>query len=522
MTYLKIITTVVTALLLNACGGGDGGFGDALSSSLFNCPITGGPKAITFSPVSGAALDNVITSNEVTIECGSKMGIAASAGTYSINGGAFTDAQGTISDGQRLRLRVRAATTFGTNSLAAVEIGDLGAAGIINTRASFRVTTMPGDPANAPLATILSPQNNANINAIRITVSGQASDPDGISEIRVNDVPASSSDGFSTWTAEIPLVSGTNTITVWAADNLFNIDPTASEITLENSAVVLSDPVDIAMDEANSRILVPDRELRALVGIDLASGEHVAVSDDFTPNNQTPFIEPARIAISSVTNKAWVIDNGYDDLIVVDLATGARSLLLDTTAVGAGESIKDARDIALDENANRAFLLVGVSNSVLNDTRVLSIDLASGARSVLSDESTPNADNSFGKLFDGMSMVFDPVGFRLLVMQADGLLAVDPLTGERSLFSDTGVESAVDATLDISSNRVLVVNRFSSRLWGVDLNSGAAQSLWRLNSRFNPIRIESDPSNNRILVVYRFSSTIFATDMLTGESSIAN
>jgi hypothetical protein len=385
---------------------------------------------------------------------------------------------------------------------------------------SFQVTTAPGDPANAPTATILSPQDNATVNASRISVSGQASDPDGISEIRVNGELATSNDDFLTWTADVPLVFGTNTIAVSTADTFLNINPMASIITIENLAVGLAAPVDIAVDGAGSRILVLDGQLRALIEINLITSEHTVISDDLTPNDLTPFIDPDRVIVSTATGKAWVIDHGYEDLIFVDLATGSRSLLVDTVTTGPSESLQDARDIALDEISNHALLLVGGLNSAVNDTRVISVDLANGARSLLSDGSIPNIDNPLGRLFDGMSIVFDSIGFRLLVMQQEKLLSVDPLTGQRGVFSDAGIGGAVDATLDTFNNRVLVVNRVNSTLYGANLNSGDVQSIWSVHYGGDPRRIAFDPLNNRTLVLYKFRNEIFATDMVTGESSI--
>ena len=519
MKYSNTITAVLTTLLLSACGAGSNGF----ELNFGDCPFFGGAKIFSFSPVSSAALDTLTVSNEVRIECGSNLDIRISGGTYSIDGNAFTSAQGKIGNGQRLRVQVRSASTFGTTSSAGVLVGDWAPGNILfNTlvSASFQVTTVPGDPANAPTATILSPQDNATVNASRITVSGQASDPDGISEIRVNGELATSNDGFLTWTADVPLVFGTNTITVSTADTFLNINPTASIITIENLATVLAAPVDIAVDVAGSRILVLDGQLRALIEINLITSEHTVISDDLTPNDLTPFANPQRIAVSALGDKAWIIDRGYEDLIVVDLATGSRSLLVDTTSTDVSESLVDARDIALDEISNHALLLVGGLNSVVNDTRVISVDLANGARSLLSDGSIPNIDNPLGRLFDGMSIVFDSVGFRLLVMQRGDLLSVDPLTGHRSVFSDTGIGGAVDATHDALNNRVLVVNRVNSTLYGADLNSGDVQSIWPLNFGGSPTRIAFDPLNNRTLVLYKFRNEIFATDMVTGESSI--
>lgn len=519
MKYSNTITAVLTTLLLSACGAGSNGF----ELNFGDCPFFGGAKIFSFSPVSSAALDTLTVSNEVKIECGSNLDIRISGGTYSIDGNAFTSAQGKIGNGQRLRVQVRSASTFGTTSSAGVLVGDWVPGNILfNTlvSASFQVTTVPGDPANAPTATILSPQDNATVNASRITVSGQASDPDGISEIRVNGELATSNDGFLTWAADVPLVFGSNTITVSTADTFLNINPTAHIITIENLATVLAAPVDIAVDEAGSRVLVLDSQLRALIEINLITSEHTVISDDLTPNDLTPFANPQRIAVSALGDKAWIIDRGYEDLIVVDLATGSRSLLVDTTSTDVSESLVDARDIALDEISNHALLLVGGLNSAVNDTRVISVDLADGGRSILSDGSIPNADNPLGRLFDGMSVVFDSVGFRLLVMQRGGLRSVDPLTGQRSVFSDAGIDGAVDATLDLINNRVLILNRVNSTLYRADLNSGNVQSIWSIHHGGDPQRIAFDPLNNRTLVLYKFRNEIFATDMLSGESSI--
>jgi DNA-binding beta-propeller fold protein YncE len=276
------------------------------------------------------------------------------------------------------------------------------------------------------------------------------------------------------------------------------------------------------VDEAGSRVLVLDSQLRALIEINLITSEHTVISDDLTPNDLTSFANPQRIAVSALGDKAWIIDRGYEDLIVVDLATGSRSLLVDTTSTDVSESLVDARDIALDEISSNALILAGGSDGINDfETRVISIDLADGARFVLSDGLTPNADNPLEDNPFDMSVVFDSVGFRLLVMQRGDLLSVDPLTGHRSVFSDTGVGGAVDATHDALNNRVLVVNRVNSTLYGANLNSGDVQSIWPLNIGGFPARIASDPFNNRVLVLYKNRREVFATNLLTGEASIA-
>jgi hypothetical protein len=161
-----------------------------------------------------------------------------------------------------------------------------------------------------------------------------------------------------------------------------------------------------------------------------------------------------------------------------------------------------------------------LGNSVVNDTRIVSVDLADGSRSILSDESTPNADNPLGYLFDGMSIIFDDVGFRLLVMQRGELLSVDPLTGSRTIFSQTGIDGAIDATKDNLNNRVLIEDRVNTTLYGADLNSGNVQRLWSIHHEGNPQRIAFDSSSNRTFILYKSSNEIYAIDMLNGDISI--
>jgi Glucodextranase, domain B/K319L-like, PKD domain len=382
------------------------------------------------------------------------------------------------------------------------------------------VSVIGGSPADAPTAVILSPPNNATVNGSKITVTGEANDPDGIREIRVNGELASTNNGFLTWSANIPLEFGSNTITVSTTDTLLNTNLEAHVITVENLAVGLNTPTDIAVDEANARLLVLDSGRRALIEIDLSSGAQSIISDNSTPNDFTQFNGPERVVINAAGNIAWIIDRGYENLIVVNLENGLRSELIDTSSTGPGASITDARDIALDELSNRALLLVSELNGAVNDTRIVSVDLADGSRSILSDALTPNVDNPFGYAFDGMSIVFDDVGFRLLVMQAGELLSVDPLTGSRTIFSETGIGGAIDATKDNQSNRALIENRVNRTLYSADLNSGNVQSLWAIHHGGDPQRIAFDSLNNRTLILYKFSNEIYAIDMLNGQASI--
>ena len=509
-------STLVLLLTVSGCSG-EIGFGPIDLN--FDCPIFGGPKAFAFSSKRDLPLGRLETSNEVTLECGGLMDIGITDGSYSIDGAAFTSSPGTISEGQRLRLQVRSAETFDTENSADVAITD--SASIGAQYVSFRVTTNPGDPANAPTASISSPSDGDLVNTSRISVTGSANDADGIANISVNGVAASSDDGYGTWSADIPLMSGPNIIAVQTADTYLNINPAAAEITINNSAAILSSPADFAIDTAESRLLVLDNDQDILIGISLNTGAQTILSSASIPNSDAPFAGPFRIAVAADGSKAYVIDHAYSDLLVVDLATGIRTVLEDTISPDPGESLLDGRDIALDEAAGSALILVGGLNGAINDTRIISVNLASGERTVLSSDSVPDADNPLGYMFDGMSILFDNTSYRAIVTHVDYLLSVDPLTGMRSVYSDDGVNGSIDSTMDTLMNRALILNRVNGTLYGGNLANGELETLWFVGQGGDAQRVLFDELNNRTLVIYKFSREIYAIDMLTGNSSIA-
>jgi len=85
----------------------------------------------------------------------------------------------------------------------------------------------------------------------------------------------------------------------------------------------LAGPLGIALDSANNRALVVDRDLDALIAIDLDSGARTIVSDNNTgPNLATP----QAIALDSANNRALVVDSVLDALIVIELGSGERAV----------------------------------------------------------------------------------------------------------------------------------------------------------------------------------------------------
>jgi len=93
-----------------------------------------------------------------------------------------------------------------------------------------------------PTASISSPADGAKTNQISLTISGSAGDANGIASVRVNNVTAQTSNSFANWTASVPLVQGTNQVTVTVTDIPGNVRSGADSISVSCDTIPPSQP----------------------------------------------------------------------------------------------------------------------------------------------------------------------------------------------------------------------------------------------------------------------------------------
>jgi subtilisin-like proprotein convertase family protein len=99
-------------------------------------PIDTTPDAFSFVPTPDASLNTRIFSNQVTITgIDSSASVAVTGGEYSINGGAFTDSNGTIANGQSIQVRGLSSSSFLTATNTTLTIGGVPATFVVTTRA---------------------------------------------------------------------------------------------------------------------------------------------------------------------------------------------------------------------------------------------------------------------------------------------------------------------------------------------------------------------------------------------------
>lgn len=346
------------------------------------------PDALVFTAVTDAALSSVQTSNTVTVQgINSTSPVSIQNGEYAIDGGAYTTAAGTVTNGQTVTLRQTSAASLVTETIATLTIG--GVAG------QFSVTTFAD--TTAPTVTIDFPTKTSVSNAPTAWIRGRAEDDySTVSAITVNGVAVTTTDNFATWTAEVNLtVSQANTITVTSQDSEGNTNTQAAEISVLQGSIENAFPNDqidfdggaMAYDAANERLIVRDYSHTSLLALDIHTSEQTVLSGPATPNTDNAFSAIKDIVVDQANNRALILDSTLLSIIAVDLTTGARTLLSTPTQPDPINKFVTPVALELDVDRNRLY----ITDQGLD--AIIWMNLDTGGRTVLSSLLVPNADN---------------------------------------------------------------------------------------------------------------------------------
>jgi DNA-binding beta-propeller fold protein YncE len=214
-----------------------------------------------------------------------------------------------------------------------------------------------------------------------------------------------------------------------------------------------------------------------LMEIDLTTGARNIVSGEGVGAGPAFSRLPLSIAVDPTNQRAFVADFLADTLYEVDLASGDRVVLADGVT-GSGAAFARPEDVVYDPSGNRLFI-GAISNG---KGAILAIDLSSGFRSVISEDSptapAPGGLYSLQVNFDGSRLI----GFGLTnrgAITKTAIVAVDTGTGEReqlSFFAPDTQETpnfmpANGVAWDESRNRAFVTTA-AGRIRVVDLKSG--------------------------------------------------
>lgn len=118
---ISVFLSIGLLTLLAGCGGG--GSGSPQNPTPPQAADTT-PNAFSFAGQSEATLSAVVTSNEIVISgIDSSASVSITGGEYSIDGGAFVAAAGSVSNNQRIQVRLTSSNQSSTPVNAVLTVG---------------------------------------------------------------------------------------------------------------------------------------------------------------------------------------------------------------------------------------------------------------------------------------------------------------------------------------------------------------------------------------------------------------
>jgi sugar lactone lactonase YvrE len=319
----------------------------------------------------------------------------------------------------------------------------------------------PADTApsagTAPVATISFPGASALVTSPQLTVRGTAHGQSPMTRVAVNGVPATSTDGFATWAAQVVLPVGASTVVVSTEDAAGNTAPRAATALVTVGEPLLN-PVGMAV-EATGTLVVADMGIflgvqgnmaplfryaqTGLVRVDLGRGTQVAVFREGAVN--APILSfPLAVAVEARGTLAVVdFEPAHTNLgccpgggvTRVDPVSGARSVLRSLTG-----------PIALAVEAAGTLVVLAKAEGFDTSLKVLRIDPVSGHTTVVSGATTiafgpPLMITGSGPaLVDPTAIAVEAAG-TLVVVDTGRMLRIDPVSGDRVLVSGDGLGS---------------------------------------------------------------------------------
>lgn len=380
-------------------------------------------------------------------------------------------------------------------------------------------------PNSNGTADIVFPWAKSSATTQTVTVSGTASDPDGVAGVSVNGVVSNISAGNTkvTWSAQVALSSGDNVITVSVEDDNGGVTDDADTATIKYLEV----PITFTLDPDATRVVGLSNTLTSTGFV------QNLVQHNYSTNEQTVFgkiqATPSLTCFRRFEDEfLYLLLESVDVLNLhrYDLSTGQDTVLATVPAAlldgGAGYKPGSERSLVCGDTHTSAYILVNFVEDTgqwYAKSRIVEIDLAALSFSTLS-ETDPTA-----------SVPWMVLHIALDDEQIVGLQDISPLVPLTSVSLADGTRFDLTPGLNIGgfvahpelASDLVYVATFEG-IDKIDLIAGTRQNVSIVSPdhplAFAQIRaIDFDAANNRVIVGDESLDTLIAVDVSTGERS---
>jgi hypothetical protein len=459
------------------------------------------PDAFSFPAKTEAVFNTEYTSDAITVKgIDVAVPVSITGGTYSINGGAFTSAAGTVSADQTITVKTTSASKTESTQSAVLTVGGVDG--------NFAVTTI--NDTFPPVAEFKFPTPYTMSEASEVKVRGTATDDNAITSVKllvrsfnlatptvtiseeeIDAFPKSETNGvkdFSSWTATIPLTANAeNEIKVIATDERNNatIIEQANKVAIRQADVRSAFPDEnnkftslyshLLIDnyDGNNRILVVDG--RKILEVDMVSGRRI-----------TFFEENCNLAsweIDFVSKNIFGMCEGFA-LKEYDLSSGST---IASYSIGVSlENVAPPLAMVVDRVNNRAQVVIVEypGGTPGNNGRITAFALEDKNLSVLVRADQPSLMHRASDMIVDGDRYLVPGG-KIGDSFGGHVIGINALTGEQTIISDNtigegdpyGIENLRNFLSSIikeeKNNRLFIFEEGSNRIFTLDLSTYA-------------------------------------------------
>ena len=524
----KLLTAVGLIAALTACGGGGGDNKDST------------PDAFSFPAVPNVEVSTEVSSAAVSVTgINQTVAISITGGTYSVGGGAFTSAAGTVSNGQSVTVKVTSSATTNTAAEAVLTIGGVTGNFKVTTKLDVTPDNFSFSPATEVVPNAVStsaPITVAGIDtAVPIIISGTATK----AEYSINDAPYTAAPGTVSKNQTVK-VRGTAAATTTTSSNVVltigGVSGTYKITTLADTVAPTAQilfPPPVSMTEGNTILVRGTASDDYSTVVSVKVNGVVATTTDGYKNWQAsvPLTDNTTFVTKTTENTLTVTTKdsaGNESTNAAHVAIKQSPL---TSAFPDDVGTINPWGLALDQvDGRNRLLVVGAS---LN---VYAVDLTTGIRTLVTtlDDCKPMTIvvSSINK------HAYTPCGTDERIVDIDLSNATQFQTHAIPNFFDLNgenlVSNAYSALLNTKNNiETMIINyqKFTPErleIFAVDTSftqfNLISNSEKLIPDSVNPIRasygIALDKNHNRYLVPDIRSQTVFAVDETNGARSI--
>ena len=500
------------------------------------------PDAFSFTAKKDVDVNTEYTSEAVTVKgIDIAVPVSITGGLYSINGGEFTSAAGTVSVEQTIVVKTTSGAITDATQNAVLTIGDVSG--------TFTVSTIPD--TTPPIAEFKFPTPYTMSEAMSVKVRGTATDDHAITSLKVvvNGAPGfevtpTAPGDYSSWTATVSLAENSeNEIKVVAMDdrgNVTQIDAAKKVVVRQrldysgvfpDSGSPIESTTSLLLDKSRDRLLYSHGS-EVFSEIDITS----AVSKTYI-NFGTQFQSSFGMGvIDSNAEYAYLPSFSGESILKLSLKNP------DVYSIHTDDKYGRQHRAITINRSGVAPLLISTQGRAA-EGNVIKTNLNNWETTILSSVllAIPDSTVPFGSV---TTVVFDQKNNRYLLCdsQLDAVVAVDALTGKRTIFSNDSTGSG-DAYglgeddriktigLDEPRNRLIVSELSTGFLYAVDLDTAErsiiskmtlthpTSDVWPDNEK-NYIGAEIDTENELLYTVHHRVKALMVVDLQSGQQLV--